>query len=1088
MHAEDKTPWTCRRIASALTGSDLACRNRDVAWECPKAAGGNLARGLLSDTVLAWSWDRIELSGGIGGAGLSTSTFTSMARRKQRAPKRAPAYDSEDVEEPRIQNEDLKEDSRTTEKPLANNDLRKDSAIEKSKDEHSFATAEFSETDSELHINEANEPTSDVDSRSINIKDNPMKECFNERSEKSLCGSDSLEQIKAIYNGFLSNSFWSSPSLNPSQSCTEKRSETSSSSSSSSSPGGNCYDWHQSAVAKTLQQVSEKQLHPQRETNLFSTVQLYRQSARVYGSIFSGASKFHCKSCSASYDTLVDLTVHMNDTGHYRDDNHEKADKGAKSWSKPRKRSLMELEGKEDAQKVLRCMYCGHSFESLQDLSVHMIKTKHYQKVPLKEPGTSVAAAKVMSSFRKRVPVELDITKLNGTDQKASSKESLINVSVPKVADINKKESLMDHKGISNTAQIKSQILRCMECGQSFETLQQLSAHIMLTGHFVKANQSLQKMDKCIAEQISLPGKMKMKNVKTPKERPCSSTSSPNESTKSLHSSTPLKQPEKQQKIFLKDMHSKELGNDNNLEERFTMSSKFDYLTEEDLQDCPKMNLDILKSLENTVTSAINKAQKGTPSWGGYQSIHAAYQLQNSIKPSVYNSSMQQLVHGVEVSFSDKNEISSSPQQRTPSPKVNLHAMEELVKKVTQNIAEETRKDKDEQTSVARHFIISSATSADRKSASNSPAVEGCETLKNKDNKIADSENNASGRESKKCNESFTTSLAFCEDSAVITVHPEPKQPFVSPLNALQSVMNLHLGKAANPVKPVEDPMSMLLKMSNSMAERAAVASAPISTSKPEPLHLYVYHIDKDQPIDLSKGKRNQCLVTASLPGKVLNSLPAMTKTDLTDTIKCPPVSPVHESALSEISDMLRNFSDSHVLNSQTSHKSESSGIEDSQTSNAGDDASMVHKRNGRQSHWNPQHLLILQAQFTSGLRKTAEGKYVISDLSPQERLVISHATGLSMTTISHWLANVKYQLRRTGRTKFVKNLDSGHPVFFCSECATQIQKRSSYISHLESHLGFRLQDLAKFSCKNLSKTIVKHSTNVLEKTVLSFL
>ncbi|KAF7698963.1 teashirt homolog 3 [Silurus meridionalis] len=1013
-----------------------------------------------------------------------------MARRKQRAPKRAPAYDSEDVEEPRIQNEDfVKEDSRTTEKPLANNDLRKDSAIEKSKDEHCFPTAEFSETDSELHINEANEPTSDVDSRSINIKDNPMKECFNERSEKSLCGSDSLEQIKAIYNGFLSNSFWSSPSLNPSQSCTEKRSETSSSSSSSSSsPGGNCYDWHQSAVAKTLQQVSEKQLHPQRETNLFSTVQLYRQSARVYGSIFSGASKFHCKSCSASYDTLVDLTVHMNDTGHYRDDNHEKADKGAKSWSKPRKRSLMELEGKEDAQKVLRCMYCGHSFESLQDLSVHMIKTKHYQKVPLKEPGTSVAAAKVMSSFRKRVPVELDITKLNGTDQKASSNESLINVSVPKVADINKKESLMDHKGMSNTAQIKSQILRCMECGQSFETLQQLSAHIMLTGHFVKANQSPQKMNRCISEQISLPGKMKMKNVKTPKERPCSSTSSPNESTKSLHTSTPLKQPEKQQKIFLKDMHSKELGSDNNLEERFTMSSKSDYLTEEDLQDCPKMNLDILKSLENTVTSAINKAQKGTPSWGGYQSIHAAYQLQNSIKPSLYNSSMQQLVHGVEVSFSDKNEIPSSPQQRTPSPKVNLHAMEELVKKVTQNIAEETRKDKDEQTSVARHFIISSATSADRKSASNSPAVEGCETLKNKDNKIADSENNVSGRESKKCNESFTTSLDFCEDSAVITVHPEPKQPFVSPLNALQSVMNLHLGKAANPVKPVEDPMSMLLKMSNSMAERAAVASAPISTSKPEPLHLYVYHNDKDQPIDLSKGKRNQCLVTASLPGKVLNSLPAMTKTDLTDTIKCPPVSPVHESALSEISDMLRNFSDSHVLNSQTSHKSESSGIEDSQTSNAGDDASMVHKRNGRQSHWNPQHLLILQAQFTSGLRKTAEGKYVISDLSPQERLVISHATGLSMTTISHWLANVKYQLRRTGRTKFMKNVDSGHPVFFCSECATQIQKRSSYISHLESHLGFRLQDLAKFSCKNLSKTIVKHSTNVLEKTVLSFL
>lgn len=914
-----------------------------------------------------------------------------------------------------------------------------------------------------------------------------MKDCLNEGSENSVCGSDSLEQIKAIYNGFLSNSFWSSPSILPSQSCTEKRSETSSSSSSSSSPGGNCYDWHQSAVAKTLQQVSEKTLHPQRETNLFSTVQLYRQSARVYGSIFSGASKFHCKSCSASYDTLVDLTVHMNDTGHYRDDNHEKADKGAKSWSKPRKRSLMELEGKEDAQKVLRCMYCGHSFESLQDLSVHMIKTKHYQKVPLKEPGTSIAAAKVISSFRKRVPVELDITKLNATDQKVSSNGNPANVNHPKVPDINKKESIVDHKNVSNTAQIKSQILRCMECGQSFNSLQNLSAHIMLTGHFVKASQSLQKIDKCISEQISLPGKIRMRNEKTPTEKQSSSTSSPRGITDSPHITTPLKKTEKEEKIFLKEMYGTEPGNVNNAEERYSLSSNYDYLTEEDLQESPKMNLDILKSLENTVTSAINKAQKGTPSWGGYQSIHAAYQLQNNTKTSLYNSSIQQLVQGVEVSFSDKSEISPIPQQSAPSSKVNLHAMEELVKKVTQNIPEETRKDK--HISLTRHFITSSSTSADRKSASNSPTVEGHDIRKNKDNKITDSENNTSERDSKKCNESFTTLVAFCDDSAVITVHPEPKQPFVSPLNALQSVMNLHLGKAANPVKPDEDPMTMLLKMSNNMAERAAVASTLISTSKPEPLHPDVYQIDKDQPIDLSKGKRNQCLVTASLPGKVLNSLPAMTKTDLTDTVKCTPVSPVHESALSDISDMLRNLSDTHVIKSQTpSHKTERSGIEDSHTPNAGDDVSMVHKRKGRQSHWNPQHLLILQAQFTSCLKKIADGKYIISDLSLQERMVISHVTGLSMTTISHWLANVKYQLRRTGRTKFLKNVDSGHPVFFCSECATQIHTRSTYICHLESHLGFRLQDLAKFSCKNPNKKIARNSKNILDKTVLSFL
>lgn len=968
-------------------------------------------------------------------------------------------------------------------------EFRKDKVFQKSEDEHCSTTAEFSESDSELHINESNEPMSDVESSSINNRDKPLKDCLNEGSEISVSGSDSLKQIKAIYNGFLSNSFWSSQSLNPSQSCTEKRSETSSS--SSSSPGGNCYDWHQSAVAKTLQQVSEKQHNPQRETNLFSTVQIYRQSARMYGSIFSGASKFHCKSCSASYDTLVDLTVHMNNTGHYRDDNHERAEKGAKSWSKPRKRSLMELEGKEDAQKVLRCMYCGHSFESLQDLSVHMIKTKHYQKVPLKEPGSSIAAAKVISSFKKRVPMELDITKLNATDQKATSNGSPANISPPNVSDVNKKESLMDHKSVNNTAQIKSQILRCMECGQSFESLQQLSAHIMLTGHFVKANQSLQKMDKCISKQQSLPGKITKKKEKTPLEKQGSSESSPDGTTDSPRTATVLKKSDMERKIFPKEMHGKEPGNDNNAEERYSIASEFDYLTEEDLQENPKMNLDILKSLENTVASAIHKAQKGTPSWGGYQSIHAAYQLQNNMKPSLYNSSIQQLVHSVEVPCSDKSEISPSCEQRAPSPKVNLHVMEKLVKKVIQDSAEKTRKDKDEQVSLAVQFITASTTSADRKSASNSPTAEGHETLKNKDNKITDSENNASERNSRKCNESLTTSLAFCDDSTVITVHPEPKQPFVSPLNALQSVMNLHLGKAANPVKLVEDPMSMLLKMSNNMAERAMVSSGPISTSKPEPLRPDVYQTDKDQPIDLSKGKRNQCLVTTSLPAKVLNPLPAMTKTDLTDTMKCTPVSSpeVHESALSDISDMLRNFSATHVSKSQTSsHRTEISDSQDSHVPNTGDDASMVHKRKGRQSHWNPQHLLILQAQFTSCLRKTADGKYVIADLSPQERMVISHVTGLSMTTISHWLANVKYQLRRTGRTKFLKNVDSGHPVFSCSECATQIQTRSTYICHLESHLGFRLQDLAKFCSKNPNKTVARHSKNMLDKTVLSFL
>ncbi|KAJ3609263.1 hypothetical protein NHX12_023787, partial [Muraenolepis orangiensis] len=179
---------------------------------------------------------------------------------------------------------------------------------------------------------------------------------------------DSLEQMKAVYANLISEASWSSIAL----------------------------DMLKTALAKTLQHTP---YHLLPEPSLFSTVQLYRQNNKLYGPVFTGASKFRCKDCSGAYDTLVGLTVHMNESGHYRDDNKDKEEDRGKRWSKPRKRSLMEMEGKEDAQKVLKCMYCGHSFESLQDLSVHMIKTKHYQKVPLKEPMPTLTSKLVEPLF-----------------------------------------------------------------------------------------------------------------------------------------------------------------------------------------------------------------------------------------------------------------------------------------------------------------------------------------------------------------------------------------------------------------------------------------------------------------------------------------------------------------------------------------------------------------------------------------------------------------------------------------------------------------------------------------------------------------
>lgn len=84
--------------------------------------------------------------------------------------------------------------------------------------------------------------------------------------------------------------------------------------------------------------------------------------------------------------------------------------------------------------------------------------------------------------------------------------------------------------------------------------------------------------------------------------------------------------------------------------------------------------------------------------------------------------------------------------------------------------------------------------------------------------------------------------------------------------------------------------------------------------------------------------------------------------------------------------------------------------------------------------------------------------------------LLASTAPWLS---ISHWLANVKYQLKRTGSTKFLKNMDSGQLLFLCGDCASQFRTPSSYIRHLESHLGFTLQDLTKLSIDFLERQVV---------------
>ncbi|KAI5931702.1 Teashirt1 [Manis javanica] len=1001
-----------------------------------------------------------------------------MPRRKQQAPRRSAAYvPEEELKAAEIDEERVDEDGLSLDIQESEYVCNEETEI---KEAHSYQNSPVSTaTNQDAGYGS---PFSENSDQLVHFKSSSSREDKEDPQGPDSVSypQDSLAQIKAVYANLFSESCWSSLALDLKKSSSttsnndvgQKESSTptptppsssagttattatttSTPSSGSGSSGSSGYDWHQAALAKTLQQTSSYGLLP--EPSLFSTVQLYRQNNKLYGSVFTGASKFRCKDCSAAYDTLVELTVHMNETGHYRDDNRDKDSEKTKRWSKPRKRSLMEMEGKEDAQKVLKCMYCGHSFESLQDLSVHMIKTKHYQKVPLKEPVPAIT--KLVPSTKKRALQEL--ASPCSPEPAGIAAEAVLSESAKDQKTANPYVTPNNRYGYQNGASYtwqfearKAQILKCMECGSSHDTLQQLTAHMMVTGHFLKVTTSASKkgkqlvLDPVVEEKIqSIP-----LPPTTHTRLPASHIKKQPESPAGPATAEEKKEPDKEKVPGAGEVERKIKEEAEDAPEKVETPALYQYLREEDLDDSPRGGVDILKSLENTVSTAISKAQNGAPSWGGYPSIHAAYQLPGAAKPppAVQSVQMQASFAGGKPLPAEHSALLPSPGSLTPPPlRSNVSAMEELVEKVTGKVSvKEERPAEKERGSPAKAVSPVAKENKDFPRAEDpggkAPQRRGPEAEAGKARREGVTDARApNGPEPLKAKVANG-----CGSLGIITDHaPEP--PFINPLSALQSIMNAHLGKVSKPVSPALDPLAMLYKVSNSVLDKPVYPAAP--AARAGAIERYYYE-NSDQPIDLTKAKSKPLGCGAADSGSP----------------------PLRESALMDISDMVKNLTGRLTPKSSTpSTVSEKSDADGSSFEEALDELSPVHKRKGRQSNWNPQHLLILQAQFASSLRETPEGKYIMSDLGPQERVHISKFTGLSMTTISHWLANVKYQLRRTGGTKFLKNLDTGHPVFFCNDCASQFRTASTYISHLETHLGFSLKDLSKLPLNQIQE------------------
>ncbi|XP_040837226.1 teashirt homolog 2 [Ochotona curzoniae] len=966
-----------------------------------------------------------------------------MPRRKQQAPKRAAGYAQEEQlkeEEEIKEEEEEEEDSGSVAQLQGSNDTGTDEELETGPEHKGCFSYQNSpgshlsnqDAENESLLSDASDQVADV--KSVCSRDASDKRP-NAHAKAPSEAHNCMDKMTAVYANILSDSYWSGLGLGFKLSGSERR--------NCDTRNGNTksdFDWHQDALSKSLQQNL-----PSRSVSkpsLFSSVQLYRQSNKVCGTVFTGASRFRCRQCSAAYDTLVELTVHMNETGHYQDDNRKKDKLRPASYSKPRKRAFQDTD-KEDAQKVLKCMFCGDSFDSLQDLSVHMIKTKHYQKVPLKEPVPTISS-KMVTPAKKRVfdvnrPCSPDSTTGSFADSFSSPKNASLQLSS------NNRYGYQN--GASYTWQFeacKSQILKCMECGSSHDTLQQLTTHMMVTGHFLKVTSTASKKGKQLVLDPLAVEKMQSLS-EAPNSDPLTPKPSSNSASDCSASSTELKKESKKEKAEDNCKDEKTVKNEeyeDPLQKPLDPTIKYQYLREEDLEDGSKGGGDILKSLENTVTTAINKAQNGAPSWSAYPSIHAAYQLSEGSKPPLPLGSQ---VLQIRPNLANKLRPIAPKWKVMPlvSVPANL-APYAHVKKEPEDKEEVTKEcGKESPHPEASSFSQSEGESFPRSEAPPEPKkVELC-ALKEED-KLAMEGSEKEKPQALEPASSLSNGCALANHS--------PALPCINPLSALQSVLNNHLGKATEPLRspacasPSSSTMPLFHKSNLSVVDKPVLSPAsarPASVSRR-------YLFENDQPIDLTKSKSK--------------------KAESSQAQSC--TSPPQKHALSDIADMVK------VLPKATTPKPAASSrvppmkleMDVRRFEDVSSEVSTLHKRKGRQSNWNPQHLLILQAQFASSLFQTSEGKYLLSDLGPQERMQISKFTGLSMTTISHWLANVKYQLRKTGGTKFLKNMDKGHPIFYCSDCASQFRTPSTYISHLESHLGFQMKDMTRMAVDQQSK------------------
>ncbi|KAH9419462.1 Teashirt 3 [Dermatophagoides pteronyssinus] len=144
---------------------------------------------------------------------------------------------------------------------------------------------------------------------------------------------------------------------------------------------------------------------------------------------------FTCVWCKESFKSLAEMTDHMKRS--------------------PR----CGMAGAEQTRQILKCMWCGQSFKSLADMTQHMKVTQHY---------TNIISQEQIISWR------------NPEESSSSSSKS--------------QQQQQQQPQQQQQQSQQQQVLTCKVCDESFQTLKELSNHMVKNSHFKDQNSDCMAM------------------------------------------------------------------------------------------------------------------------------------------------------------------------------------------------------------------------------------------------------------------------------------------------------------------------------------------------------------------------------------------------------------------------------------------------------------------------------------------------------------------------------------------------------------------------------------------------------------------